>query len=83
VEEATAMVDGYMSPTEAAAALGMSLTGIHARLRSGQMAGERIGARGWLIPRAEVERWREQGKLKPGPKPGQRRERRGEGAASV
>ena len=69
------MVEGYLTTAEAARELGISFTAVHARLKAGQMRGERVGARGWLIPRREVERWKEKGKLRPGPKPGSRRAR--------
>jgi excisionase family DNA binding protein len=57
---------------EAAAALGVSAHAIRKRLLRGLMRGESIGSgrrRLWLIPRAEVERWRGVGQLKRGPKP--------------
>ena len=63
------MVEGFLTTAEAARELGLSLTGIHARLRAGIIQGQRVGARGWLIPTSEVERLREMGKLKTGPKP--------------
>jgi excisionase family DNA binding protein len=63
------MPEAYMSTREAAEALGVSLKTIQARILSGAMRAERIGARVWLVPVAEVERWRAIGKLKPGRKP--------------
>ncbi len=57
---------------EAATALGVSAHAIRKRLLRGLMRGESIGSgrrRLWLIPRAEVDRWRGVGQLKRGPKP--------------
>lgn len=56
---------------EAAAALGVSTHAVRKRLLRGLMRGESIGSgrrRLWLIPRAEVDRWRGVGQLKRGPK---------------
>jgi len=58
----------YLSVAEAAATLGMSASGVRTRLERGQMAGTKVGARAWIIPRAEVERWRTLGRQKTGPK---------------
>lgn len=55
--------------SEAAAILGISNRAVSKRLENGQMRGERVHPRLWLIPREEVERWRELGRMKPGPKP--------------
>ena len=67
-------MDGYQSVNEAAAALGMSRQGIQRRISRGDMRAVRIGARVWVIPPDEVERWKQLGRQKPGPKP--RRTRR-------
>jgi excisionase family DNA binding protein len=58
----------YCTVAEAAAILGIPERTIAYRLSRGMMQGERAGARLWLIPRAEVERWRGRGKLPSGPK---------------
>lgn len=58
---------------EAARELGLSVEAVHKRLRAGVMRGERISPRLWLVPRAEVERWRVLGRRKPGPVPGGKR----------
>ena len=57
-----------MTVREAAEALGMSMRGINERIERGDMRAERLGARVWAIPRDEVERWRQLGRQKPGPK---------------
>ena len=62
----------YMTVSEAARELGVSSRAIHKRIAEGTMRAERFGALVWQIPVAEVERWRELGKQKPGPKPRQR-----------
>jgi excisionase family DNA binding protein len=57
------------SVAEAAALLGVSQRTVRHRLRTGVMQGERAGRWTWLVSYEEVEKWREQGKLKPGRKP--------------
>jgi excisionase family DNA binding protein len=59
----------YTTVQEAAEALGLSIRGVRERIERGEMQAQRMGARLWVIPRDEVERWRGRGKLKPGPKP--------------
>ncbi len=54
---------------DAARELGISLRTLQHRLKTGALHGVNVGGRLWFIPRAEVERWKGQGKLKPGPKP--------------
>jgi len=54
---------------EAAQELGISVRAIQHRIERGQMKGERISARLWLIPRDEVERWKQLGRQRPGRKP--------------
>jgi excisionase family DNA binding protein len=58
----------YMTVSEAARALGVTDRAIHKRITSGHMRAERYGERAVLIPVEEVERWRELGRMKPGPK---------------
>lgn len=61
---------------ETAAELGLSIRGVLNRLEKGQMQGERVTPRLWLIPHAEVEAWKQKGRLKVGrprreePRPG-------------
>jgi len=57
---------------EAAVELGITVRGVQERLRRGAMQGERVTPRLWLIPRAEVERWKALGRQRPGRKPGHR-----------
>lgn len=54
---------------EAADALGLTVRGVQDRLKRGLMRGERVSPRLWMVPRAEVERWQELGRQKPGRKP--------------
>ena len=58
-----------MSVREAAVALGMSERAIRNRIERGDMQATRIGARVFVIPRSEVERWQQLGRKRPGPKP--------------
>ncbi len=59
----------YLTPGQAARFLDVPLRTIQYRLQHGLMQGVVLSPRVHLIPRAEVERWRKQGKLRPGPKP--------------
>lgn len=59
----------YLTVSEAARELNVTTRTIHKRIASGAMKAERFGALVWQIPVSEVERWRELGRLKPGPKP--------------
>ena len=63
------MIDSYMTATEAAKELGLSLRGLQHRIKAGTIRAQRVSGRGWLVPREEVERYRGVGKLKRGPKP--------------
>lgn len=56
--------------TVAAAAreLGITEQALRHRIRRGEVRAQRIGARLWVIEKEEVERWRNQGRLKPGRK---------------
>jgi excisionase family DNA binding protein len=59
-----------VTATEAADTLGITRYAVLKRIASGHFPGAvRATPRLWLIPRAEVERARERGRLKPGPKP--------------
>lgn len=62
-------LDEFVRVVDAARILGMSVSGVRTRLERGQMQGKRVGPRLWLIPRDEVERWRERGRQRTGPKP--------------
>ena len=53
---------------EVATVLGVPVRTVQNRVRAGHMRGERMHARLWLVPRAELEPWRSVGRLKPGPK---------------
>ena len=66
-----------MTVQQAAEALGLSRRGIQERIERGEMAAERMGARLWVIPVEEVERWKGKGKLKPGPKGPRRQQEAG------
>jgi excisionase family DNA binding protein len=71
-------MDEYLTVTQAAESLGLSTSGVRVRLERGVMLGRRIHPRLWLVPKSEVERWQQRGKLRPGPKPspGAKRRRR-------
>ena len=73
-----------MTVDEVATALSLSVAGVRRRIQRGDMRARRAGARLWLIPRSEVERWQVIGRLKPGPKPRQQAEGTGmEGGTTV
>ena len=59
-------VKDHMTVTEAARELGIHPTTLQRRLDSGVMRGERVHPRLWLIPRDEVDRWRDKGRLPAG-----------------
>ncbi len=59
----------FLTAAEAAAALGLPGRTVRNRLQRGIMRGVAVNPRLWLVSRAEVERWREVGKLPPGRKP--------------
>lgn len=61
-----------MSVTQAAEQLGLDRRTVQRRLERGEMRGTRVHEKLWLIPREEVERWHQFGRLKPGPKPKRR-----------
>lgn len=61
----------FWTAAEVATELGMTIRGVQDRLERGLMKGERVHARLWLIPEAEVRRQIALGKLKRGPKPKQ------------
>jgi len=53
-----------LTVTQAAATLGVDARTIRRRLDSGEMKGERVTARLWVIPKREIERWRAAGDVK-------------------
>ena len=59
----------HLTVDGAARETGIKPETIRWRLRHGLMRGTFVCGRVWLIPRAEVERAKTQGKLKTGPKP--------------
>ncbi len=63
-------MEDYLTVSEAAGILGLSVHGVRKRIERGEMTAVRVNARLWLIPRAEVERHRAIGRLQPGPKTG-------------
>jgi hypothetical protein len=71
------MREQFVSVEEAAILLGITPRAVLYRLRAGTMQGEKLGAKVWAIPRTEVARLQGQ-RLKPGPKPGSKRQRGGE-----
>jgi excisionase family DNA binding protein len=56
---------------QASSELGIPARTILYRLKIGEMQGELIDGQLWLIPRAEVEAWRQRGELRRGRKPRQ------------
>jgi excisionase family DNA binding protein len=59
----------YISVEQAASELSLSVRAIRLRIQRGDMQAIRIGQRVWAIPSDEVERWKELGRQRPGPKP--------------
>jgi excisionase family DNA binding protein len=59
----------YLTAAEAAAILGLPGRTVRYRLERGIMRGVAVNPRLWLVPRAEVERWRAVGTLRAGRKP--------------
>ncbi len=72
-----------MTVEQAAAALRITPSAVRYRLEKGQLHGERIHPRLWLVPVDEVERAvAAGGRMRPGPKPGRKEQRDdGEGGA--
>ncbi len=68
--------EGFMSVAEAAEAMGVNPRTVLHRIAAGTIKAERLDARTWVIPAEEIERFRGQGRLKSGPKPGTKRRRR-------
>jgi excisionase family DNA binding protein len=61
-------MDDYLTVTQAAAELGISVGALRTRLLRGHMHGQHAGPKLWLISREEVERAKREGRLRPGPK---------------
>ena len=59
-------MEEYYTVTQAAVELGIPRETVRKRLQRGLMQGEHLTARLWVIPRAEVDRWRDTGRLKRG-----------------
>ena len=55
-----------MTVAEAAKELGLSERAVQDRLQRGVMRGRRIGERVWVVSRAEVDKWKGRGKIRPG-----------------
>ena len=62
-------MDEYFTVARAAAVLGVSTEGLRKRLQRGVMRGEHLTATMWVIPRVDVERMQQMGKLRRGRKP--------------
>jgi excisionase family DNA binding protein len=58
-----------LTAAEAATLLGLPGRTVRNRLQRGIMRGVAVNPRLWLVSRAEVERWREVGKLRRGGRP--------------
>jgi excisionase family DNA binding protein len=48
----------HMTAPDAARALGVQTQAIYRYIRAGSMDAAKVGPRTWMIPRAEVERWK-------------------------
>ncbi len=57
-----------MTAAEAADELGLTLRGVQYRLKRSILTGRLVAGRVWLIPRAEVDRAKREGRLPPGPR---------------
>src|SRR5215211_7984041 len=68
----TIVVEGgrdLLTVAETARELDLTIRGVQERLRRGRMQGERVSPRLWMVPRAEVDRWKQLGRQRPGRKP--------------
>lgn len=59
----------FMTVVEAAEVLDITPDAVRKRIQRGEMRAERIGKRLLVIPADEVERWKDFGRQRPGPKP--------------
>jgi excisionase family DNA binding protein len=59
-----------MTTAQVAETLGLTEQAVRLRLKRGHMAGRKVG-RDWIVTRAEVERWRERGRMRAPRKPKQ------------
>jgi excisionase family DNA binding protein len=57
-----------LTVSEVAAELDLSPVGVARRLQRGHMRGIKVNPRLWLVEREEVDRWKQRGRMKPGPK---------------
>lgn len=57
-------MDEYLMVVDAAREMGISRRALLNRIERGDVKADRVNARLWLVPRAEVERWRGRGRLK-------------------
>lgn len=55
----------YLTTTEAAKVIGIPTRTLLNRIKAGIIQAERAGPRAWLVPRTEVEKWRNRGRLRP------------------
>ena len=58
-----------LTVSQAAEALGLSRRGLHYRIERGDIHALQPSPRLFLVPKSEVERLRNTGKFRPGPKP--------------
>jgi excisionase family DNA binding protein len=58
-------VDEYLTVSDAAEAIGITARALRWRIQRGDVRADRVNPRLWLVPRSEVERLQEHGKLKP------------------
>ncbi|HEV2106807.1 MAG TPA: helix-turn-helix domain-containing protein [Thermomicrobiales bacterium] len=72
-----------LTVSEAAAELGLSPVGVARRLQRGYMRGIKVSPRLWLVEREEVERAKQRGRMKPGPKPKTEEQETGRDATNV
>ena len=63
-------MDEYLTATQAAALLGVPPRTVAYRLQRGYMRGVKMTTRLWLIPRSEVEAWKDHPPLPRGRRPG-------------
>jgi excisionase family DNA binding protein len=58
-------MDEYLTVAQAAAELGISRRALLNRIEKGDVRAVRVNPRLWVVPRREVDRWKELGKLRP------------------
>lgn len=72
--DTSALLD-FLTVSQASRELGITTQGVRDRIERGQMTAQQVSPKLWLIPRSEVERWKELGRQKTGPKLGSKRKR--------